>query len=283
MGKPRKKHLQQEIRFPDKNGQNRGRRKGERYRGKKPGRKPKHGRAGSPHKTRPELKAWQPIHIVLRVNPELGALRKRHMYRALRQATIAVALRELNFAEKGAFRIVHMSIQNTHVHLLVEAENKTALSRGMQSFQVSAAKHINREFSERRRLSRRRRGNVFTDRYHQEILTSPRQARHALSYVLNNWRKHREDRGGAARSWKVDPFSTGALFGGWKEREDATAMWRWPRTYEPLVVYLPKTWLLREGWLKHGRIGFAEIPSSPQLIPKLGIWSPRELTRPWRA
>jgi hypothetical protein len=27
---------------------------------------------------------------------------------------------------------------------------------------------------------------VFPDRYHAEIITSPRQARHALSYVLSN-------------------------------------------------------------------------------------------------
>jgi REP element-mobilizing transposase RayT len=263
MARRRKKHVQQAIRFPDKNGQNRGRRKGERYRGKKPGRKPKNGRAGSPHTVRPELKDWQPVHIVLRVNPEVGELRKRHMYKALREATITVALRELNFAEEGAFRIVHLSIQNTHVHLLVEAANKTALSRGMQGFQVSAAKHINRAFSEQRGLERRRRGNVFTDRFHQEIITTPRQARHTLSYVLNNWRKHRADRSPDSRTWKVDPFSTGALFGGWKEREEATVMWRWPTTYDPLVVYLPKTWLLREGWLKHGRIGFGEVPSSP--------------------
>jgi hypothetical protein len=261
MAKPRKKHVQQAIRFPDKNGQNRGRRKGERYRGKKPGRKPKGDRAGSPHKTRPELKWWHPVHIVLRVNPELDGMRKRHMYKALREATIAVALRELTYAEGGAFRIVHISIQNTHVHMLVEAGNKTALSRGLQSFQISAAKHINRAYSEAAGLERRRRGNVFTDRFHEEIITTPRQARHALSYVLNNWRKHREDRTRAARSWNVDPYSTGVLFGGWKGREEATVMWRWPQTYEPLAVYLPSTWLLREGWLKHGRIGFLEVPS----------------------
>jgi hypothetical protein len=261
MAKARKKHVQQAFRFPDKNGQNRGRRKGERYRGKKPGRKPKGTRAGSPHKTRPELKSRFPVHVVLRVNPELGAMRKRHMYKALRDATIAVALRELTYSDRDAFRIVHISIQNTHVHLIVEAAHKTALSRGLQSFQISAAKHINREYSKAAGLERRRRGNVFIDRFHEEIIESPRQARHALAYVLNNWRKHREDRTRASRTWNVDPYSTGALFGGWKRREEATTMWRWPQTYEPLVVYLPNTWLLREGWLKHGRVDFREVPS----------------------
>jgi len=78
---------------------------------------------------------------------------------------------------------------------------------------------------------------------------------------LNNWRKHREDRGALERRWSVDPYSTGVLFAGWKEREGAIVYRRWRDTYDPLVVYLPKTWLLREGWRKHGLVGFREVPS----------------------
>jgi REP element-mobilizing transposase RayT len=265
MARARKRHVQQSIRFPDKNGQNRGRRKGEKYRGKKPGRKPKGKRAGSPHKTRPELKPNWPVHIVLRVHEDLKNLRKRHMYKALREATITAALRELSYApETDFFRIIHLSIQDTHVHLLAEAGSKEALARGLQGFQISAAKHINRAYSQKLRLRRRRRGSVFPDRYHEEIIRSPRQARHALSYVLNNWRKHREDRAPVAQGWNVDPFSTGVVFTGWKERE-GKFLWKWRESYERLVVYLPQTWLLREGWLKHGRISFHEVPSAPNL------------------
>jgi REP element-mobilizing transposase RayT len=184
------------------------------------------------------------------------------MYKALREATFAVARRELNFAKEGAFRIVHISIQQNHVHLLVEADTKTALSRGMQSFQISAAKHINRELSVRARLPRRRRGSVFPDRFHQEIIKSPRQARHTLSYVLNNWRKHGEDRTGDACGWNVDPFSTGVLFRGWRETADRPFMWKWRDTYDPMFVYRPRTWLLREGWQKHGLISFHEVPGT---------------------
>ena len=263
MPRARKHHVQQSIRYPDKNGQRRGRRKGDRWRGRKPGRPPKGARAGSPHKKRPGLKPWCPVHVVLRVHEGVGSLRKRLMYRALRAATITAALRELNFDTEAAFRIVHVSIQRNHVHMLVEAANATALSRGMQGFQISAAKHINAAYSKQVRLVRRRRGSVFPDRFHQEIITTPRQARHALSYVLNNWRKHEEDRTRTASTWNVDPFSTGALFAGWKEREGATTLWRWRETYEPLVVYLPRTWLLRVGWTKHGRISFNEVPSTP--------------------
>jgi REP element-mobilizing transposase RayT len=221
-------------------------------------------RAGAPHKARPEHKKQHPLHIVLRVAPAVGSLRTRFMYRALREATIACALRELAYDDvKGAFRIVHISIQRTHVHLLVEADNKLALSRGMQSFQISAAKHINREYSAKAKLTERRRGNVFVDRYHAEVITTPRQTRRSLAYVLNNWRKHREDRDGAAATWNVDPYSSGVLFLGWKEREEAEVLWKWRDTYDPMVVYLPRTWLLSQGWLRHGRISFHEVPSRP--------------------
>ena len=241
---------------------------------RKPGRKPKGARAGSPHKARPELKPYHPVHVVLRVVEAVGSLRKRHMYKALREATIAVARRELHDLRDGAFRIVHLSIQRNHVHLICEADHKHALSRGMQSFQISAAKHLNRAVSVkglragvayRKAMTARRRGTVFPDRFHQEIITSPKQARHTLGYVLNNWRKHREDRGGLPGTWKVDPFSTGVLFEGWKEREDALVYMPYRERYQPMVVYLPRTWLLRVGWRKHGLIGFHDVPSQRQL------------------
>jgi putative transposase len=263
MAKPRKRHEQQSL-FGPRGGVPRKRASTRKKRGK-PGRRPNGPRAGSPHKTRPEISAKHPVHIVLRVVPAIGSLRKRLMYAALRQATITVALRELHDATEGAFRIIHISIQRTHVHLLVEADNKHALARGMQSFQISAAKHLNRAASRKvmKQGGARRRGTVFPDRYHLEIIRNPTQARRALAYVLNNWRKHREDEALLeARTWKVDPYSTGALFAGWKEREDEPLLWRTPTTYEPLVVYLPNTWLLQKGWLRGGgRFSVYQVPS----------------------
>lgn len=94
--------------------------------------------------------------------------------------------------------------------------NKLALTRGMLSFMTSAAKHINAEYSAKRKLPRRRRGHVFADRYHQEIIKTPRQARRTLSYVLNNWRKHREDlENPRAMAAKLDPYASGLAFMGW--------------------------------------------------------------------
>jgi hypothetical protein len=59
---------------------------------------------------------------------------------------------------------------------------------------------------------------VFPDRYHAEIVTTPTHARHTLSYVLNNWRKHKEDRVPATRRWLLDPYSTARSFARWAER-----------------------------------------------------------------
>ena len=68
---------------------------------------------------------------------------------------------------------------------------------------------------------KRRRGKVFEDRFHAEIIETPRQARHALAYVLNNWRKHREDHAAFAKTWRVDPFSSGICFPDWKSLSPA--------------------------------------------------------------
>ncbi len=258
--------------------------------GVKLGRPPKGARAGAPHKARPELERYQPVHVVLRVVKDIGSLRKRHMYKALREATIAVALRELAYKDTGVFRIVHISIQRDHIHLIVEADHKLALSRGMQSFQISAAKHLNRAASVTRMeprlrgaaraaerdaraarawrrsaeyrevMGQRRRGTVFPDRFHQEIITSPKQARRALAYVLNNWRKHREDQHDFSRAWRVDPYSTGVFFDGWKEREHELVYMPYRDEYQPMAVYLPKTWLLCEGWRRHGLVPFDFVP-----------------------
>jgi REP element-mobilizing transposase RayT len=225
--------------------------------GKRPGagRPAKGSRAGAPHKRREAFKSSSPLHVVLRVCPEVisavRTLRGAAVYRAVRAATVVMS-------KHDETRIVHLSIQRTHLHLIVEANDRLALARGMKAFQISAAKQINRLL---RVGERRRRGQVFADRYHAEVITSPRYARHVLNYVMNNWRKHREDRDEVGRDWLVDPFSTAVLFDGWKELGDRKR-WSYRATYEPLVVREPRTWLLAAGWRRHGLIGCHDVPLS---------------------
>jgi REP element-mobilizing transposase RayT len=231
----RKRHVQQEL---FRHG---GKRKGA-------GRKPKGGRAGEAHKKRPKIGAKHGLHVVLRVEPAVGNLRRRDMYRAIRGASICAAVR-------ARIRIVHISIQRTHVHMIVEAENKKVLARGMQGFQISAARLINTALGDG---TRRRRGSVFVDRYHLVVLASPTQARHAVSYVLNNWRKHEEDRH-AARGVLIDRFSSGCSFPDWKELEHRP-MWDIPADHDPLIVCPPRSWLLTKGWKLVGAISAREVP-----------------------
>ncbi len=195
----------------------------------------------------------EPVHVVSRVAADVGRLRKRDLYGAIRRATVVAARRD-------DMRIVHASIQGTHLHLMVETDDERTLASGMKGFQVSAARAINRALSKRRGVLRR--GAVFPDRYHAEVIRSPRQARHAIAYVVNNWRKHGEHRRDEARGWNVDPFSTGVTFVGWGEHGDRAAPWTWPETYQPLVARPPRSWLLRIGWRRHGLISVSETPSS---------------------
>ena len=238
------------------------------------GRKPKGARAGARHVKRPAFSSRHPLHVVVRVVPEVGSLRRRVMYTAIRWATVTALVRE-------RFRIVHVSLQRSHIHLLVEANDKAALARGMQGFLISAARNINTAcasstgggceswrarsragLARRRARPARRRGKVFADRYHLEVITSPTQARNALGYVLSNWRHHEEDRAGLARTWLVDPFSSAILFPGWVELEDQHFLWPIRAGYDPLAVFLPKTWLLVEGWKRAGRISARDVPGS---------------------
>jgi REP element-mobilizing transposase RayT len=147
--------------------------------------------------------------------------------------------------ERGSFRLAHYSVQRDHVHLLVEADGAPALASGMKSIAARLARAVNRVF--------RRRGAVFTDRYHLRVLATPRQARNALAYVLLNARKHAAAMlRGLEIPARIDPASSGRWFAGWT-RSHALAI-------EPPAVARARTWLLREGWLRHGRIDPSEIP-----------------------
>ncbi len=208
------------------------------------GRKPSGRRVGPAHRARPELSRHHPVHVVLKTAPEVGRLRKPKAYRALRSAAAHVLGR-------GDFRIVHISIQHNHVHLVVEADDREALARGVQAFSIVAAKRLNAELG-------RPRGRVFIHRYHATVLSTPKQARHCLAYVLNNWRRHKEDRGGPAEQRaRIDPYSSGIRFDGWR---GVAGTFPVPPGYDPLPTAAPTTWLLTTGWRRHGPIDPREVP-----------------------
>jgi REP element-mobilizing transposase RayT len=175
------------------------------------------------------------------------------MYFAIRRATQAVL-------DRQDFRIVHLSPEDDHIHVICEADNHVALWHGMLAFQISAAQHLNRALS--KRTGTKRRGKVFADRYHPKLVTSPRQARHTLNYVLNNWRRHQQDyRRPEQQGWDIDYMSSAISFAGWKELERPGACFQYNVDREQrLCVSPPQSWLLNVGWRLAGPISMYSIP-----------------------
>jgi REP element-mobilizing transposase RayT len=209
---------------------------------KRAGRKKKPGRRGAPHRERVETSRHQPQHVVLGVVDGVGRLRTPTVYEAIRGVMAKLLA-------KPDFRVVHMTIQHNHLHFVIEAENRDALSHGMRALAIRCARAINKALG--------RTGRVFAYRYHATAIRSPKQMRHVLCYVLNNWRRHREDeRSERARQALVDPYSSALDFSGWKES------FARPPDYPRLPVARPQTWLMNVGWERHGPISVYEVPGA---------------------
>src|SRR5262249_16792179 len=122
------------------------------------------------------------------------------------------------------------SVQGNHIHLIVEAEGKEALSKGMHALGIRLARGVNRASS--------REGRVFADRYHARILKTPTEVRHAVRYVLQNRQKHERQYGRAVHPWYIDPFSSASGEACWYVDE---------RYRSALIIAQPRTWLLGRG------------------------------------
>ena len=129
------------------------------------------------------------------------------------------------------------------VHLVVEADDKRALWRRTTGLEVRVARRLNALLGTK--------GRFWGDRYHARALGTPREMRHAIVYVLMNWKKH-------ARSARVfDPCSSAWWFTGWTE-PPGTGAPGWNHAGPP--VEKPRVWLAREGWARGGRIDPSERP-----------------------
>ncbi len=147
----------------------------------------------------------------------------------------------------GLFRIVHYSVLRNHLHFVIEAANRDALTRGMQRVGIRIALRLNKAMG-------RKSGRVVGDRYHERHLETPRQVRHALGYVLNNFRKHlwKDEQRRCEPTW-IDPFSSAQFFDGWKDRRPSET----PRAGP---VAPARTWLLTVGWRKSGLLACDFVP-----------------------
>lgn len=197
---------QQELRFPNAWG---GRRVGA-------GRPPGSRRSSRiPHVARPGVSRHKPHHITVRVTRGTWNLRSQRCFRPIREALERAT-------KRPGFRVVHFSVQHNHMHLIIEADHRRAMSNGLRRLLSRVARELNRVM--------RANGRRFDDRYHEHTLATPTEARNALYYVLGNRAEHLARWGRVVDRDVRDPFSSLVV----------------------RVVVAPQSWLLREGWKRAG-------------------------------
>ncbi len=214
------------------------------------GRKRVGARTCVPHRKRIALKSYQPQHTTLRLVNAVASVRRWRVF-----AEIVSAIRA---AQRAGFRVVEFSVQDGHLHLITEAGGARALSNGVRALSIRIARALNRVLG--------RRGKVFADRFHSRALSSLREVKNALVYVLQNGRKHFEQKGVALRANWLDKFSSAGFFDGWNATaaEEAVALresWRAAGITALKPTRDASTWLLRVGWKRLGMIKATDSPA----------------------
>jgi hypothetical protein len=179
----------------------------------------------------------------MRVAKHVWNLRTRRCFSVIHRAFCKAG--SVGVAREG-FRLVHYSVQGNHLHLLVEADDRAALMRGAKGLSVRLARALNGVMG--------RKGQVFGDRYHVQLLTGPARVRWALRYVLCNARRHAAQRGERYPAGWLDPFSSARFFDGWRGAGQ-------PESPDAAISH-PKSWLLTAGWRRRGLLEPHEVPGS---------------------
>jgi REP element-mobilizing transposase RayT len=196
--------------------------------------------------------------VTIHAAPKLVSLRRPRIYAALQDA--------LALGQRRWFRIVHFSVQRNHVHLIVETPDKRSLSCGTKGLSVRIARVYNRV--------QHRRGCVIRDRFHARELTTSRQVRTVLVYLLQNWRKAHPWIGG------LDDLSSAAWFGGWDEETriamsgwaaDRTRGSPWRCAAAPPPVAIPRD--SRTRWAAARRARASGSPLVPVVAPTTDLLS----------
>jgi len=119
---------QQELRFPNTWG---GRRVG--------AGRPKGSRQSTriPHVRRVRVTPHKPHHVTVRVTRGTWNLRSQRCFAPIREALERAKTR-------AAFRVVHFSVQHNHVHLVIEADDRRAMSDGLRALLSRVARGLNR-------------------------------------------------------------------------------------------------------------------------------------------
>jgi REP element-mobilizing transposase RayT len=137
------------------------------------GRKPLHDKAIR-HSVRPKFNKPRSLHLTLKVRSNKADIQSKKILKALHHAIRRARLKNL--------KIIHYSLEYNHVHLLVEASSHQVLHSGMQALGISLSKAINK--------IKKQAGTVYKHRYHFRRISSPKDYRNVLRYILGNGIKH---------------------------------------------------------------------------------------------
>jgi putative transposase len=205
------------------------------------------------HRVRPHHDWRHPTHISFKAVAGAPGLRTQRVLKIV-HSLIARVIRRY----EGRFRVNHFSVQETHLHLIVEADDRVRIWRGVQWLSSRIARALN--------VLVGRRGRVWRDRYHRRDLATPREVRNALVYVLMNIRKH-------AHAWArpqadgippLDPCSSAPWFAAWDPRAGPRVadlrqvLEEWGLSRMPTLA--PETWLGATAWKQHGLLHPTELP-----------------------
>lgn len=129
------------------------------------GRKRIHSR-GVAHRIREKVSGRTPLHVNFKYR---SSIRNKQTLRLLKRA--------IHNARLQGLKIIHFSLQSNHVHLIIEADTNSTLSRGMRSLTITMAKGL-------------RLGSIQIARYHLHVLRTLKETRNAVHYVLFNQQRH---------------------------------------------------------------------------------------------
>lgn len=208
------------------------------------------GRRNVEHRRREAHKSPWPVLVTLRARRR--SLRRQLVFPALRGAIV-----DTSSARPREFRACEFSVQDDHVHLLVEAQDESSLTRGITGLCVRIAKRLNRLFSLR--------GRFFADRHHRAALKTPARCETRSSTCSQTYASIGRSR------FVLDVYSSAPYFRAFQECCGQSPLElgiaRIPRALNPpeLSPCAPaRTWLLSLGWRRcRLRISMNDGPVRP--------------------
>jgi len=127
------------------------------------------------HIERPKFHRMRSLHLTIKIRENKADIQNKRILIRLAHSIQRARLQGL--------KVLHFALEYNHVHLLVEAGSHEILHKAMQALGISFAKGINKIKS--------RKGAVYKHRYHFRQISTPRDLKNVIHYILQNHRKHR--------------------------------------------------------------------------------------------